>query len=617
MQLFNSVVRKYTPPTCTLEVKARESPLSRWVPLKVLKQLTFELYIDDPRHQQGKHVSLWGDGEELEMLQEAVSAYVQDLIEKSHNQLELALGQPASQSSSTQLLPEQKSNHHLKALPPAEANLARLAPAEEAEVEEISSRSDLEPSQPRLMLAASPYLKPRGLLAHDLVLGPLETDESGPVISLSVLQLFDLATALDEYAADVMVMPSLSSAPLTVQNRPIWIYAAAGAVVAAVGLTLALGQMFSRSKQQPQTVVMSPTQQPALNEDAQIAGDSLPPSVSPTPLASPSPGSTPLLPPAPGATTISPNSPNSAVVPAPSNSASLPTAPGLGQPSLGNNPQISSSSLPFNPPTSPQIPTYNSSPNLPNSSFQQPSSRINTRSSFSIPSFNSNPPIKVVTPRKPTSVAKKASRPSVRIATSPKPKTSVSRPPLRIVTPPEPDIAFLPPQRVTPKASAPPSSIQLRPGRSTGTSGLPQLSPSPIPPTAFNPDPLPQTSLEPAPSIATNSGNLSPNADSSASSDDKTRIFDSIPQVAEARNYFQQRWKPPQGLTQSLQYSLVINSDGSIERIIPLTEAAKLYIDRTNIPVPGGQFVSPLQGKSNAQIRVVLNADGKVETLLE
>ncbi len=612
MQLFNSVVRKYTPPTCTLEVKARESPLSRWVPLKVLKQLTFELYIDNPRHQQAPEVSLWGDGEELEMLHEAVSEYVQDLIDKSHNQLELSLGQPASQSSSVPLLPDEKNNYHLKALPSSEANLARrLAPAEEAESEEIESGYP-PPSQPRLMLAASPYLKPRGLLAHDLVLGPLETDESGPIISLSVLQLFDLATALDEYAADVMVMPSLSSQPLSLRNRPIWIYAAAGGLVAAVGLTLALAQMFSRSKQQPQIVVMSPTPQPTLNEDAPLAGNSLPPSLSPTPLASLPQGATPL-PPAPGATTLNPNLPNSAGIPAPSNSASLPTSPGLGQPPL-SNPQIGSSSLPLNPPTISQIPTYNSSPKLPNSSFPQSSTRNNTRPSFSIPSFNSTPSIKVVPPSKPASVPKTASRQPSRIGTTAQPK---QRPPLRIVTPPQSVIASVPQVRVAtpPKAPAPPSSSQLRPGRSTGTAGLPKLNPSP--PVAFNTDPFPQTLPEVAPSIASSSSNLSPNADNSRSSDDKTRIFDSIPQVAEARNYFQQRWKPPQGLTQSLQYSLIVGSDGSIERIIPLTEAAKMYIDRTSIPVPGGQFVSPLDGKTNAQIRVVLNPDGKVETLLE
>jgi hypothetical protein len=147
---------------------------------------------------------------------------------------------------------------------------------------------------------------------------------------------------------------------------------------------------------------------------------------------------------------------------------------------------------------------------------------------------------------------------------------------------------------------------------------LPKLNSSPVtPPVGFNADSFPQPLPEVAPSIASNSSNLSRNSDNSASSDDKTRIFDSIPQVAEARNYFQQRWKPPQGLTQSLQYSLVVGSDGSIERIIPITEAAKLYIDRTSIPVPGAQFVSRLEGKTNAQIRVVLNADGKVETLLE
>jgi hypothetical protein len=83
------------------------------------------------------------------------------------------------------------------------------------------------------------------------------------------------------------------------------------------------------------------------------------------------------------------------------------------------------------------------------------------------------------------------------------------------------------------------------------------------------------------------------------------------------RNYFQQQWKPPTGLTQSLQYYLRLNPDGSIDRIRPLGEASTKYIDRTGMPVPGKPFVSPIEGERNAHIRVVLGPDGKVETFLE
>jgi hypothetical protein len=95
------------------------------------------------------------------------------------------------------------------------------------------------------------------------------------------------------------------------------------------------------------------------------------------------------------------------------------------------------------------------------------------------------------------------------------------------------------------------------------------------------------------------------------------RLFDTIPQVAQVRNYFQQQWKPPTGLTQSLQYYLRLNPDGSIDRIQPLGEASTKYIDRTGMPVPGKPFVSPIEGERNAHIRVVLGPDGKVETFLE
>jgi hypothetical protein len=94
-------------------------------------------------------------------------------------------------------------------------------------------------------------------------------------------------------------------------------------------------------------------------------------------------------------------------------------------------------------------------------------------------------------------------------------------------------------------------------------------------------------------------------------------LFDNIPQIAEARSYFQQRWQPPANLNQSLEYSLSLNPDGSIQRIIPLGQAAGQYIDRTDMPLPGEPFVSAVAGGGNPTIRVVLSPDGKVNTFLE
>lgn len=93
--------------------------------------------------------------------------------------------------------------------------------------------------------------------------------------------------------------------------------------------------------------------------------------------------------------------------------------------------------------------------------------------------------------------------------------------------------------------------------------------------------------------------------------------FDTIPQVAEVRSYFQGRWQPPEGLTQTLEYRLLLTADGALQRIVPLGQASEQYIDRTNMPLMGESFVDPIQDGSTPQIRLVLKPDGKVQTFLE
>ena len=92
---------------------------------------------------------------------------------------------------------------------------------------------------------------------------------------------------------------------------------------------------------------------------------------------------------------------------------------------------------------------------------------------------------------------------------------------------------------------------------------------------------------------------------------------DSNLQLKEVKQYFQQRWQPPKQLKQTIEYRLIINSDGSIVRIIPIGKASEIFVDRTNIPLMGESFITPSATKGNQTIRLLLSPDGEVETFLE
>jgi hypothetical protein len=94
-------------------------------------------------------------------------------------------------------------------------------------------------------------------------------------------------------------------------------------------------------------------------------------------------------------------------------------------------------------------------------------------------------------------------------------------------------------------------------------------------------------------------------------------LFDRIPQVPEVRKYFQSRWQPPLGLNQVLEYSILLNSNGTIARVIPLGQAATANIDRLGMPSLNAPFVSPIAQGGKPKIRVILTPEGEVETFLE
>jgi hypothetical protein len=128
-----------------------------------------------------------------------------------------------------------------------------------------------------------------------------------------------------------------------------------------------------------------------------------------------------------------------------------------------------------------------------------------------------------------------------------------------------------------------------------------------------SPDPKPDRSSTTTTALKHTPPQTAAAAESAPSAAAANPAFDPIPQVAEVKAYFQQRWKVPEGLTQTLEYQLVLNANGTIQGIVPLGEAAGNYVDRSGIPLPGESFVSPLKDITSAKIRLVLNPDGTVQ----
>jgi hypothetical protein len=557
MPLSNSNLRRYTPPTCTLEIAAKTSPLSRFVGQSVLKNLRFELRFDDPRQPDDQRVTIRGDQIELEMLCEAVNSYIQHFLESSSTQELLISGTPRAGSGST---PHDNLSQDSLASPASsvinsDAIASRSLYSEPGKLDDSALSPNLQRKPKRRSLKARSlatdiYLEPKGLLAHNLILGHLGTEESGPFVNLSVTQLFDLATALDEYAVEAVALPTLNVLSWK-KSPPAWAGTAA-AVVLAVGVTAATVKYFDQPKKQP--VATTAGQQP-----------------SPTPPPTPA---TPV-----------PTAPIT-LLPTPTVPSPLSTAPILPPPSRVNIPSTPS---PLNLPLGNQGSTNSSLAN------QRPTTIIGVNPSEPATNRPNRSDIPVFTDGS-------ATRPS---SIPPSPTVAISK---RNPSPSAPAAGKAPPEPAPTRTTKP---------------GIPETAPS-----------LPNLpSLNPSPSKASNSDNssippatsrtASPTAETNQSASvptdtgDKNTLFDRIPQVGEVRDYLQQRWKPPSGLTQILEYYVFLNPNGTVERIIPINSAAVENLNRTNIPTPGESFVSAVQGEGNPKIRVVFNPDGKVQTFYE
>ncbi|MBE9045930.1 DUF4335 domain-containing protein [Pleurocapsales cyanobacterium LEGE 10410] len=179
---MSTTMHRFTPPTCTLEIEGEKFLLFPWKKQNLLKNHQFQLKFDDPRVPSSQQVTIKGDRQDLEQLQQAVNVYVGEFLYASF--------QPATTAT------------------------------------KLKTNNRFQPNQP--------YLQSQGLVNHELFLGSLSHDSNNHQIKLSTLQLFDLVTALAAYQTEIAARSEKQAQSTAI---PLW-GGIAAATIAAVGIAI-------------------------------------------------------------------------------------------------------------------------------------------------------------------------------------------------------------------------------------------------------------------------------------------------------------------------------------------------------------------------------------------
>jgi hypothetical protein len=244
MESTNLTTRTYTAPTCNLIVTTKAAPLPNLTQLKKPHPVDFTLQLGHPEQGESERIVLKGNPSQLDKLQQSVSQYVSELVAKfplpnpdSSNQIAkstdepvsdrqqaksglvqnlpgLRTGSPRSASrEATPMNPEPQTDTPTPSSPLSTKNISRLLGLRNSA---DSDRADQNVAPKAVQ--ATPYLTGGDRsLDHKLHLGDLATTSSGAVLTLSAIQLFDLATTLDEYAAEVVTPKSAGLPPTATQ----------------------------------------------------------------------------------------------------------------------------------------------------------------------------------------------------------------------------------------------------------------------------------------------------------------------------------------------------------------------------------------------------------------
>jgi Domain of unknown function (DUF4335) len=90
------------------------------------------------------------------------------------------------------------------------------------------------------------------------------------------------------------------------------------------------------------------------------------------------------------------------------------------------------------------------------------------------------------------------------------------------------------------------------------------------------------------------------------------------PSLQETKRYFQGKWKASTTQANALQYVLQVNGkSGVVRAVAPQGEAATTYLQQTKFIKPGQKLLSPAPAGGEQKIRVLLQPDGSVDTFIE
>jgi hypothetical protein len=232
MEADRSTTRTYTANTCELIVSGQELKLVRDLQPDAIDPVDFCLYLERSEGSELDRLTLPGQPQQLNQLQQVVSSYIADLVAKFP--IPVALESVPSAAESLEPSDTQSEVHVDRVEPSSRSGILRnlpglrsSLPADGHSDDRFDNRSGvskmfgLQPTHrpvdrhpathfgatdpavtPATPDRQTPYLTGSGdrSLDHYLHLGDLATATSGEVVNLSALQLFDLAIVLDAYA---------------------------------------------------------------------------------------------------------------------------------------------------------------------------------------------------------------------------------------------------------------------------------------------------------------------------------------------------------------------------------------------------------------------------------
>ncbi len=519
-----NVSRQYRSPTCLLDIAAVSSPLSQWTERSVLKQVRFQMRLlsGDVLGAEGleQAIVIRGDRAQLEALCHAVDLYVQQ-----------------------QLMDDRRfESANLTADYPVEGSTAQLSRLEPKRTADLLNHAVATP-------ASGIYLRPLGLLAHELVLGSLHSNTTS-AIRLGMVQLSDLATVLDQYNSDNLALPVLTERKLMLLPTAQW-----RAIAALVILSVGTAGLLTRIAYNPVPTLVgsttsestSPNQPGSQLDTAQVPSENL---IEKSHLSKASRGRF-------ESTTPSSQANSRITIAVSPKSTVEPIAPGIAGPSF--------QSLPAG------------------------TSQRETRITLEQPQIALAPPI---------------SPPSGGVP--PFPETVIASEPAHAPTSP---LSAEQSNRQGNSAPAGDSSQVANDAslnqRSSAISGTIEAMP---PPASAPPG---QIVLRSPQSSTTNRRDSSWSI-SGHDRQQSSLPSEPVPQLAEIQRYFERTWQPTPRLTEPLEYVLWLKPDGSVQQVQPIGQIAQDYLRASSVPMPGQALTSPIATGRPLVVRLILSPNGQV-----